>query len=78
MIDQRERKTVGNIINCWETIGLRGVIKVVRKLKGVGVVCVVVEVKGPTVQQRERVGIALVCLRTSNRRQRFWDGVSEH
>jgi hypothetical protein len=44
---------------------LRRIIKVVRKVKVVGVVCVVVEVKGPA----ERVGIALVCLRKTNRRQ---------
>lgn len=46
-------KDCRNTINCWATIVLRGIIKVVRKVKVVGVVCVVVEVKGPTVQQRE-------------------------
>jgi len=62
-------KDCRNIINCYGTIGLRGIIKVVRKVKVVGVVCVVVEVvevKGPA---EKRVGIALVCLRKTNRRQ---------
>jgi len=58
-------KDCRKIINCYGTIELRGIIKVVRKVEVVGVVCVVVEVKG----RAERVGIALVCLRKTNRRQ---------
>jgi hypothetical protein len=59
-------KDCRNMINCWETIGLRGIIKVVRKVKVVGVVCVVVEAKGPAERERERESRDSACLFTDN------------